>query len=148
MRSRSAYTLLEVLLSMAIAIMLLGALYTSVGYQLRQAQTGRDLIGQAALARNVLGRMGREVSAAANLTDPGRFRNLINAPLNPSNNTSGQSTTSSGSGSSSSGGASTGTSSTGAASSGSTTAAGGSTTAPAGRAIPAVPRPRARPPTR
>lgn len=106
MRRRSAYTLLEVLLSLAIAVLLLGALYSAIGYQLRQAQAGRELVSQAALSRAVFNRMGREVAAAANLPDPARFRNTVLAPpLGVSNNSSGQSSTTGGSGSTGSGSA-------------------------------------------
>jgi hypothetical protein len=78
MRRRPAYTLLEVLLAMTIAVLLLAAVYTAVGYQLRQAQAGRELIEQAALARGVFNRITIDVAATATLCDPARFRNQQN----------------------------------------------------------------------
>jgi type II secretory pathway pseudopilin PulG len=74
MRRRPAYTLLEVLLAMAISVLLIAALYTAVGYQLRQAQAGRDLVEQTTLARGVFNRITTDVAATAALCDPARFR--------------------------------------------------------------------------
>ncbi len=71
---RSGYTLLEVLLALAIAVMLLIAVYSVIGYQLRQAQAGRDLVEQAALARAILNKMERDVVSTLSLGDPARYR--------------------------------------------------------------------------
>src|SRR5262245_29402195 len=73
-KRRPGYTLLEVLLAMAIAVMLLGAVYTVIGYQLRQAQAGRDLIEQTTLARAILSKIDADVRVALTLGDPARFR--------------------------------------------------------------------------
>src|SRR5207302_743085 len=49
-------------------------LYSAIGYQLRQAQAGRDLLERATVARSVLGRLHEDVMATASLSDPARFR--------------------------------------------------------------------------
>jgi type II secretory pathway pseudopilin PulG len=72
--TRPAYTLLEVLLALAISVMLLAAVYAVVGYQLRYAQSGRDLVERTALARAILRRVTTDISAAVTLGDAGRFR--------------------------------------------------------------------------
>ncbi len=74
MKQRPGFTLLEVLLAMAMGILLLAAVYSAIGYQIRQAQAGRDLIDQATLARAILARISRDVTAAASLSDPARYR--------------------------------------------------------------------------
>lgn len=74
MRRRTAFTLLEVLLAMTIAVMVLAAVYSFVGYQLRQAQAGRDVIEHATLARSILGRIDTDVRSTLSLNDPGRYR--------------------------------------------------------------------------
>src|SRR5262245_38153034 len=73
-RRRPGYTLLEILLALAIAVLLLGAVYTFVGYQLRQAQAGRDLVEQTTLARALLDRMAGDVLSTLTLGSPSRFR--------------------------------------------------------------------------
>lgn len=72
---RAGYTLLEIMLSLTIAIILLSALYAAVGHQLRQAQQGRDMTGQTTLARSVVNRIENDVVGSLSLCDPGRFRN-------------------------------------------------------------------------
>jgi prepilin-type N-terminal cleavage/methylation domain-containing protein len=74
MRQRQAFTLLEVLLAMAIAVVVLGAVYSFVGYQLRQAHAGRDIIDRSTLARSVLARVDTDLRSAITLNDPGRYR--------------------------------------------------------------------------
>jgi type II secretory pathway pseudopilin PulG len=74
-RKRPAYTLLEIVLALTIAVMLLAALYGAVGYQLRQAQDGRDMTSQTTLSRSVVARIENDVVASLALSDPGRFRN-------------------------------------------------------------------------
>jgi prepilin-type N-terminal cleavage/methylation domain-containing protein len=75
MKERPGYTLLEVLVAMAIAVLLLGAVYSAIGYQVRHAQAGRDLIDQTTLARSILDRMANDVLAVASLSNPSRYRN-------------------------------------------------------------------------
>ena len=53
-RSRAAFTLLEVLLSTAIALMLLGALYSTLNAILRQIQDGREVLDESTVARTLI----------------------------------------------------------------------------------------------
>ena len=76
---RSGFTLLEVLLSMSIALLLLGALYYAVDSQLKQTQAARDIVEQSTLARALLTRIADDVSSTITLSDPGRFRNQANS---------------------------------------------------------------------
>src|SRR3954467_12912604 len=71
---RAGYTLLEVILALAIAVMLFSALYVTVNIQLRHTQAGRELIEQSTLVRSVFNRMSADVQAAVTLPDPARFR--------------------------------------------------------------------------
>jgi prepilin-type N-terminal cleavage/methylation domain-containing protein len=96
--SRQGYTLLEVLLSAAIAVILLGGLYVAMRVQLRSAQDSRDVVEQGSLVRSLVARLASDMSG-----------NLRAAPQPAS-----------GSGATSSGGSSTATSS-GDSSTGSTT---------------------------
>ena len=71
---RSAYTLLEIILALAIAVLLLAGLYVAVDVQLRLAQSGRDRVEQSTVARGIFGRMRTDAAATVSLSDPGRFR--------------------------------------------------------------------------
>jgi prepilin-type N-terminal cleavage/methylation domain-containing protein len=68
------FTLLEVLLAMAIGVLLLGAVYVAVDVQVKHAKAGRELVEQSAVARNLLARMTNDVVTAVQLSDPGRYR--------------------------------------------------------------------------
>src|SRR6266852_6103703 len=59
---RRGYTLLEILLSSAIGVMLLGALYVAFDVQLRQTRTGRALVESSEVARNLLIRIDNDVA--------------------------------------------------------------------------------------
>jgi type II secretory pathway pseudopilin PulG len=74
-RKRPAYTLLEIILALAIAVLLLAALYSAVGFQLRQAQDGRDVTSQTTLSRSVVARIEADVTSSLALSDPARYRN-------------------------------------------------------------------------
>ena len=74
MRRRSAFTLLEVLLALVISLMVLGAVYSFVGYQLKQAHAGREVIDRTTLSRSILGRIDTDIRCTIALNDPGRFR--------------------------------------------------------------------------
>jgi prepilin-type N-terminal cleavage/methylation domain-containing protein len=73
-RLRGGYTLLEVLLALAISVLLLGGLYVAVDTQLRLAQSGREVVEQSTLARSLLSRMHTDIASSANLCDPARYR--------------------------------------------------------------------------
>jgi hypothetical protein len=114
---RSAYTLLEIILALAIAVLLLAGLYVAVDVQLRLAQSGRDRVEQSTVARGIFGRMRTDAAATVSLSDPGRFR------VQSTSSSSSSSSSSSGTGSSSSS-----PSSSNSSSSGSTGMTGSSTT--------------------
>jgi prepilin-type N-terminal cleavage/methylation domain-containing protein len=71
---RGGYTLLEVLLAMAIAVMLLAGLYAAMSVQLHHAEAGREVVQQATLARALLSRIRQDITAATNLPDASRYR--------------------------------------------------------------------------
>jgi prepilin-type N-terminal cleavage/methylation domain-containing protein len=72
--ARRGYTLLEVILALAIAVLLLGALYGALQLQLRHAQAGRDTVEHSTLARVLFNRLDMDVADGINLVDPSRFR--------------------------------------------------------------------------
>lgn len=72
--ARSGYTLLEVLLAMSMAVLVLAAVYSFVGYQLRQAQAGREIIERVTLARALCNRFSADIHGALAQNDPARFR--------------------------------------------------------------------------
>src|SRR5262245_21721210 len=59
---RDGFTLLEVILASAIALLLMWGLYVGMDVQLRQTDEGRTVVNQADLARNLLTRMSAELS--------------------------------------------------------------------------------------
>jgi hypothetical protein len=91
-RKRPAYTLLEIVLALAIAVLLLAALYSAVGYQLRHAQGGRDVTSQTTLSRSIVARIENDVVSSLALADPARFRNQALAAQSQQAQQSGQST--------------------------------------------------------
>jgi type II secretory pathway pseudopilin PulG len=125
-RKRPAYTLLEIILALAIAILLLAALYSAVGFQLRQAQTGRDVTSQTTLSRSIVARIESDVASSLALADPARFRNQSTNAQAQQAQQSAQGT----SGQAASGQGTSGTASSAKGSSG--TAAGGSNSSGAG----------------
>jgi len=58
---RTGFTLLEVLLASALAVVLMAALYVALDVQLRLASSGRDLIEQATLERAVTQRLEHDL---------------------------------------------------------------------------------------
>jgi prepilin-type N-terminal cleavage/methylation domain-containing protein len=97
--SRRGFTLLEVILALAVGVLLLGALYVAVDVQLRHARVGRDIVQKATLARSLLARMDADIAATATLADPERYRIANKLVLTTSGfQTIGSSTNSSGSG--------------------------------------------------
>ncbi len=61
---RVGYTLLEVVLSVALALILLAALYTAMDLELRQADIGRELVQQATVSRSIVQKMGTDITPA------------------------------------------------------------------------------------
>ena len=122
-RSRPGFTLLEVVLATAIAVLLLGALYVAVEMQLGYAQMSRDSVEESTLARALAARIENDASHVVGLSDPARYRfaagvDTVSTPATP---VAASSTNSSSSSSSSSTTTSTaGTSASGTSSFGST----------------------------
>jgi prepilin-type N-terminal cleavage/methylation domain-containing protein len=82
---RPAYTLLEVLLAMAIGSVLLYALYMAMDVQLRHAQAGRDIVEQTTLARSLIASISNDLSPNLAPLVPANFR----GSRNPSGGSSG-----------------------------------------------------------
>src|SRR6266849_5262814 len=59
--SRPAFTLLEMLLATFVSVLLMAALYVAMEVQLKHAQSGRDRIEQATLARALLNRIAADI---------------------------------------------------------------------------------------
>jgi prepilin-type N-terminal cleavage/methylation domain-containing protein len=112
MRARPGYTLLEVILAIAIGLLIVSALYVALDVQMRYMQSGRNAIIEAQLARGILTRMSADVRAS-----------MAMLPTDPS--VAGNSS-SSGSGSGAGGGSTGGASGSGA---GGSTSGGGSSSA-------------------
>ena len=58
---RPGYTLLEVMLAIAIGLVLVAALYVAMDVQFRYMQTGRDAVVEGQVARGLLNRMASEI---------------------------------------------------------------------------------------
>jgi prepilin-type N-terminal cleavage/methylation domain-containing protein len=72
--ARGGFTLLEVTLSMAIGVVLLGALYAALNFHLQNADAGREVVEHSTLARAMLARMTNDIGGALNLDDAARYR--------------------------------------------------------------------------
>jgi prepilin-type N-terminal cleavage/methylation domain-containing protein len=126
---RSAFTLVEVLLAVALSALLLGALYVALALCMDGMQTGRTNIEQAAIVRSLFNRMSEDATSSLTLVDPARFRLIAEAQAEAeAQGASGMGTTGATSGTGSSGGASSGASKTGTGTTGATGAGTGSTT--------------------
>jgi hypothetical protein len=66
--------LLEVMLAASIGVILLWALYSTLGAHMKNAEIGRDLAERSTLARAVMNRMSDDIGACLNLDDAARFR--------------------------------------------------------------------------
>jgi prepilin-type N-terminal cleavage/methylation domain-containing protein len=60
---RRGYTLLEILVASAIAVLLMSALYVAVELQLRHAQAGREVIEQSTLVRALTTRVSGDINS-------------------------------------------------------------------------------------
>lgn len=69
-RPRAGFTLLEVLLASAIAVLLLGALYVAFDLTLRQTDAGRDAVAQGDLGRAIVNRMTIDLSGCLGQLQP------------------------------------------------------------------------------
>jgi prepilin-type N-terminal cleavage/methylation domain-containing protein len=86
---RPGFTMLEILIALAIGLLLLAALYFAVTVQMRSAQIGRQMMQENTLARSLFRRIDNDLNATLNLTDPARWRNqAISSSMSNTNNTS------------------------------------------------------------
>ena len=69
-RVRSGFTLLEVLLASALAVVLMAALYVALEVQLRLANTGREAVEQATLVRAIVQRLNNDLTGGLCPTTP------------------------------------------------------------------------------
>jgi len=76
---RSAFTLVEVLLAVALSALLLAALYFALALYMDGMQSGRGHIEQAAVVRSLFNRLSDDVASSLTLVDPARFRLLAEA---------------------------------------------------------------------
>jgi prepilin-type N-terminal cleavage/methylation domain-containing protein len=60
--ARPGFTLLEVLLSTAIGVLLMGAMYTAMSMQLRHAHAGREVVERSMLIRSLFTRLGNDIT--------------------------------------------------------------------------------------
>jgi prepilin-type N-terminal cleavage/methylation domain-containing protein len=79
MMRRQAFTLIEVLLAVALTTLLLAALYFTLTLYMDGMQAGRNNIDQAAVVRALFNRMKDDISSSLTLVDPARFRNWAEA---------------------------------------------------------------------
>ena len=112
---RSAFTLLEMLLAMAIAVVLLSALYIAMDFQLRRIRDDRETVQQADLARKIFARFTADLIPNLGQSDPSRYTGGSSG--SSSSSSSGSTGSSSGSTGSSSGSKTTASSSSSASSS-------------------------------
>ena len=67
---RPAYTLLEMILAMTIALIILAAAYSFLDVQMSNAELGREVVDEAALIRSVLNAVADDVAACLGGVDP------------------------------------------------------------------------------
>jgi prepilin-type N-terminal cleavage/methylation domain-containing protein len=72
-KGRKAFTLLEVLLSAAIGVLLMAALYVAMNVQLDHAQAGRDAVEQSLLVRALFRRISNDVTPSLAAAAPANF---------------------------------------------------------------------------
>lgn len=69
-RRRPGFTLLELLLASAIAVFLMGALYTTLDVVLKRAEVNREQIAASDLSRAVVNRLSADLTAAVGMLPP------------------------------------------------------------------------------
>jgi prepilin-type N-terminal cleavage/methylation domain-containing protein len=67
---RDGFTLLEMILALAIGLVLMAALYALMSSQLMQAQSGREVTEEALTARAILSRIGNDIIGSLGAYDP------------------------------------------------------------------------------
>ena len=84
-RTRPAFTLMELVLALALVMLLFGALYFTLSTQLGVTQAGREAVADGEIARSVMNRIGNDILAQVGPVDP-RVANYA-APTNPDGTT-------------------------------------------------------------
>ncbi len=67
---RPAFSLIEMVLAIAIAMLLLAALYVTLSTYMSTSKVGREVTHESALARNLLTRIGDDISGQVGAYDP------------------------------------------------------------------------------
>src|SRR5262245_3497730 len=86
---RRGYTLLEVLLASAIAVIMMAALYVAIQVQLQQMEEGRNLVERSSLARSLFQRMSNDLTSSLSPIVPSN----TSPPTNPADPSSSMMTT-------------------------------------------------------
>ena len=86
---RSAFSLMEMMLALAIAMVLLLALYFTLNMQGTLIKEGRDVLAEGALARNILTAIANDITSQVAVADP---RSLPDASAAAASATSGTTT--------------------------------------------------------
>lgn len=101
----SGFTLLEVVLALGIGLVLLAGLYFGMNIEMRQADTGRELVQRANIARSVFNKFTADVSPHVGPVSPwlqSKFNSSAGSPSTASptttNNTTNSNTTNSNTG--------------------------------------------------
>jgi prepilin-type N-terminal cleavage/methylation domain-containing protein len=81
--ARPGYTLMEMVLALAIAVLLLAALYVALNTQLYQTKSGRNLAEQTNLVRMVVQKMSRDIQGSLGPTDTRADAITAAAPSEP-----------------------------------------------------------------
>ena len=76
---RGGFTFLEVILATAIGLLILVGVYQAIKTQLKVAESGRDAIERATLARSLMARISSDVAPCVGLPDPARYRTSATA---------------------------------------------------------------------
>ncbi len=69
-KSRHAFSLMEMVSAVAIAMLLLGALYVTLSTYMTNSKIGREITNESALARNLLARIGDDITGQIGAFDP------------------------------------------------------------------------------
>jgi len=81
-KRRSAFSLLEMVLALSIAMLLLLALYLTLSTQVMHAQIGRDTLAEGEVARSILTRITNDVVNQLGAVDPRSFP-VYETPVDP-----------------------------------------------------------------
>ncbi len=82
---RRAFSLMEMVLAVAITMLLLGALYVTLSTYMTTSKIGREVTHESALARNLLARIGDDIAGQIGAYDP---RGLLVPETSSSDSTS------------------------------------------------------------